>query len=109
MAQQCLTWNDATLTWLDANITWVEACVISKIVNFSGPLNRNKKLSKFVKNLPEEDKKVLIGLITRIKTEQNKELVITSNKSKNTDVDVTIKDMKLFIKEIRQINVKVIV
>jgi hypothetical protein len=113
MAQQCLKWTDTIFKWSEANFTWKEACVIEEIVTKiyggSGPLNRNKKLSKHIKNLPKEDRQVLINVITRIKTDFNNEMVIKSSKTKNKKVKVKIDDMKLFIKEIKGINVKVII
>ena len=102
MAQtQCLRWNDATFSWLDANITWIEACVISKIVE--EVRIKGVKPERHLKKMDKEDKKILINLITRLKTDQNDEMVISSSKTKNTKVKVTIKDMEIFIKEIAKI------
>jgi hypothetical protein len=104
MAQtQCFKWNDAAFSWLDANITWIEGCIIAKLQEETKYI---KRLNRF-KKLPEDEKRVIIGLITRIKTEQQEEETIRSNKTKNKKVKVTIKDIKVFIKEIRDIKVKI--
>ena len=102
---QCLRWDDATLTWLEANITWQEACLISEIV---GAIVKGVKPETHLKKMDKKDKDILIKLITRIKTEQIEELTVKSAKTKNKKVKVTIKDMEIFIKEIRDIKVKII-
>lgn len=105
MAQQCFTWNNAPLIWFEANITWKEACVISEIVS---ELTKGVKPETHLKKMDKKDKDVLIKLMTRIQTEYNNEITINSAKTKNKKVKVTIKDMEIFIKEIKEIYVKVI-
>jgi len=101
---QCYTWDDAPFSWLEANITWIEGCIIQKIQEQPKYV---KRIDHF-KKLKEEEKKVIIGLITRIKREKQEDQVITSNKTKNKKVKVTIKDIELFIKEVREIKVKIL-
>jgi hypothetical protein len=105
--QICYKWNDATLAWLEANITWVEACVISKIVE--DVVIKGVKPERHLKKMDKKDKDVLIKLITRISTENGNEMIINSSKTKNGKVKVTIKDMEIFIKEIANIKVNVII
>lgn len=104
--KKCYTWDEAPLSWLEANITWAEACVISKIIEEVGI--KGVKPERHLKKMDKKDKDILINLITRIKTEQIDDLTIKSSKTKNKKVKVTIKDMEIFIKEITNINVKVI-
>jgi hypothetical protein len=105
--KKCYTWNDATLSWLEANITWEEACVISKIIE--EVRIKGVKPERHLKKMDKKDKQILINLITRIETEQNNEITINSSKIKNQKVKVTIKDMEIFIKEIANIKVNVII
>jgi hypothetical protein len=105
--KKCYTWADATLSWLEANITWVEACVITKIIE--EVKIKGVKPERHLKDMTKKDKQILISLITRIKTEHNNEITINSSKIKNQKVKVTIKDMEIFIKEITNIKVNVII
>jgi hypothetical protein len=96
------SWNDADFSWAMANITWGEARVINKIITEKGggrgKLEKDKKLTK-------EDKRVLVNLIVRIK-ERDDIYKVEEKKSKNPNVKVTSKDIKLFIKELKQIKLK---
>jgi hypothetical protein len=105
----CYKWNDAIYKWNEANFTWKEACVIEKIIKAeSGYVKNNRKLSDRIKKLPKEDKEILINLIVKIKKQHQEDLIIKNNKRKNQKIKVKIKDMELFIKEIKKINIKVI-
>lgn len=103
--QICYKWSDAPLEWLEANITWQEACLIAEIAE---AIVKGVKPERHLKKMDKKDKDILIHLITRIKTEQLEELTVKSAKTKNKKVKVTIKDMEIFIKEIRDIKVKII-
>lgn len=97
----CLSWNDAELPWNSADITWEEACVIINIVNqIVGSKRQQPKVT-----LTPKEKSVLIGLIVKI---QDKESIynVDQKKEKNKKVKVTAKDIKLFLRELRQIIIK---
>ena len=61
-----------------------------------------------IKKLTEDEKKVLIGLVIKLRKQNGYEVEVKSNKVKNKNTKVTIKEMELFIKEVQQIKVKVI-
>jgi len=102
MATICYVWDDADFSWDNANITWVEGCLISEIQGATGSPR------KILKKMSEDEKKILIGLMVKLKKDSGEELTIRSNKLKNKKSKVTIKEMELFIKEVQQIKVNVI-
>jgi hypothetical protein len=102
MATICYAWDDADFSWDNANITWVEGCLISEI---QGTIGSPRKI---IKKMSEDEKKILIGLMVKLEKESGEELTIRSNKVKNQKTKVKIKDMELFIKELREIKVKII-
>lgn len=102
MATICYAWDDADFSWDTAPITWIEGCLISEI---QGAIGSPRKI---LKKMSEDEKKILIGLMVKLEKESGEDLTIRSNKSKNEKVKVKIKDMELFIKELREIKVKVI-
>jgi hypothetical protein len=102
MATICYAWDDADFSWDTANITWIEGCLIAEI---QGAIGSPRKIRK---EMSEDEKRILIGIMVKLKKESGEELTIRSNKVKNQKVKVKIKDMELFIKELREIKVKVI-
>lgn len=102
MATICYAWDDADFSWDTANITWVEGCLISEI---QGAIGSPRKI---LKKMSEDEKRILIGLMVKLEKEYGEDLTIRSNKSKNQNIKVKIKDMELFIKELREIKVKII-
>ena len=102
MATICYAWDDADFSWDNANITWIEGCLISEI---QGSVGSPRKI---LKKMSEDEKKILIGLMVKLEKESGEELIIKSNKVKNQKAKVKIKDMELFIKELREIKVKII-
>ena len=102
MATICYAWDDADFSWDNANITWIEGCLISEI---QGSVGSPRKI---LKKMSEDEKKILIGLMVKLEKESGEELIIRSNKVKNQKAKVKIKDMELFIKELREIKVKII-
>ncbi len=102
MAIICYAWDDADFSWDNANITWIEGCLISEI---QGAIGSPRKIRK---EMSEGEKRILIGIMVKLKKESGEELTIRSNKVKNQKVKVKIKDMELFIKELREIKVKII-
>ncbi len=102
MATICYAWDDADFSWDTANITWIEGCLIIDIQDAIGSPR------KILKKMSEDEKRILIGLMVKLEKESGEDLIIRSNKSKNQKVKVKIKDMELFIKELREIKVKII-
>ena len=103
MATICYAWDDADFSWDTAPITWIEGCLIQKIQE-GGAV----RPAKVLKKLTEEEKKVLIGLVVKLRKENGYDVEVRSNKVKNKKSKVTIKEMELFIKEVQQIKVNVI-
>ena len=103
MATICYAWDDADFSWDTAPITWIEGCLIKKIQE-----GGSVRPAKVLKKLTEEEKKVLIGLVVKLRKQNGYDVEVRSNKVKNKKTKVTIKEMELFIKEVQQIKVNVI-
>jgi len=103
MATICYAWDDADFSWDTAPITWIEGCLIQKIQE-GGAV----RPARVLKKLTEEEKKVLIGLVVKLRNQNGYDVEVRSNKVKNKKSKVTIKEMELFIKEVQQIKVNVI-
>ena len=103
MATICYAWDDADFSWDTAPITWIEGCLIQKIQE-GGAV----RPARVLKKLTEEEKKVLIGLVVKLRKQDGYDVEVRSNKLKNKKSKVTIKEMELFIKEVQQIKVNVI-
>jgi hypothetical protein len=103
MATICYAWDDADFSWDTAPITWIEGCLIQKIQE-----GGSVRPARVLKKLTEEEKKVLIGLVVKLRKENGYDVEVRSNKVKNKKSKVTIKEMELFIKEVQQIKVNVI-
>lgn len=100
----CYSWNDADFSWDKAEITWREGCAI---INIATRIH-NKGRGRFKReDLTAEEEEIIIGLISRVK--QNGYIYRTDEKKvKKTEIKVTSSDIELFIKEIEQIKLKVI-
>lgn len=103
MATICYAWDDADFSWDTAPITWIEGCLIEKI-----QAGGSVKPAKVLKKLTDEEKKVLIGLVVKLRKQNGYEVEVRANKVKNKKSKVTIKEMELFIKEVQKIKVNVI-
>jgi hypothetical protein len=103
MATICYAWDDADFSWDTAPITWIEGCLIQKIQE-----GGSVRPARVLKKLTEEEKKVLIGLVVKLRKQDGYDVEVRSNKLKNKKSKVTIKEMELFIKEVQQIKVNVI-
>ena len=103
MATICYAWDDADFSWDTAPITWIEGCLIQKIQE-----GGTVRPARVLKKLTEEEKKVLIGLVVKLRKQNGYDVEVRSNKVKNKKSKVTIKEMELFIKEVQQIKVNVI-
>ena len=104
MATICYAWNDAPFKWNEAPITWREGCLIEEVTKYGTAPSIRKRL----KELDEEDKQVLISLVTRLK-ENDVEFEKRINKNKNTKANVTIKDVEIFLIEAKKISVNIFI
>jgi len=103
----CYSWDSADFSWLNADLTWKEACLIKKITHNMGRGKIGTSLHHKELDLTEEENETLIGLIVRIK--QNGYIYnVDEKKTKREEIKVTSKDIKLFIKELQQVKLKVI-
>lgn len=104
MASICYKWNDAPYFWSNAPFTWAEACVIEKVVEGAG--GPSKRVRNRLKNLNEDEKKILIGLFVRLQVD---EIVFEKrmNKYKNKTVKIKLKDIEVKEKVQKNINVNV--
>jgi len=102
MAQyECISWSGGNYKWSELEITWKEGCVIAKILKTRG---RGKLRRNVWEVLNKDEKETVIKLMVRIK--ENGYLYTTDEKKvKKEEIDVTMRDIKLFIKELRQIKV----
>jgi hypothetical protein len=102
MAQyECISWSGGNYKWSELAITWKEACVIAKVIKTRG---RGKLRRNVWTELNKEEKETVINLIVRIK--ENGYLYSTDEKKvKKEEIEVTMRDIKLFIRELKQIKV----
>jgi hypothetical protein len=100
----CYSWDNADFSWANAEITWKEGCAIIDIVTRI----HNKGRGRFKReDLTAEEEEIIIGLISRVK--ENGYIYRTDEKKvKKTEIKVTSSDIELFIREIEQIKLKVI-
>ena len=107
--QFCYTWANAEQVWDTSELTWAEFCIIIPIVTpaISGGGSMAMVRDR-LRKLPEEEKKIIIGLFTRLEVDE-----ITfekrENKQKNTKVKIKISDVDVTIKESKKVNVKIII
>ena len=94
MASICYSWEDAIYSWENASLTWKEFCVIQKLISS----NQQKKAFYRDKNkkqeLTDDEKQILIKLITRLKTEEE-EFENKLTKIKNTDININVSNLDL--------------
>ena len=107
--QFCYTWANAEQVWDTSELTWAEFCIIIPIITpaISGGGSMAMVRDR-LRKLPEEEKKIIIGLFTRLEVDE-----ITfekrENKQKNTKVKIKISDVDVTIKESKKVNVKIII
>jgi hypothetical protein len=104
MATICYAWDDTPFMWMETPFTWAEGCVIEKLVKGAGGSMFIKR--KRLETLSKDEKQVLIGLFVRLNVD---ELVFEKrvNKNKNIKVKIRLKDVKMSIKEQKNITIKV--
>lgn len=92
MATICYAWDDAPYAWIDTPFTWAEGCVIEKVIGGGGGAISSQTIRKRLKDLPEDDKEVLIGLFVRLNVDEI-EFEQKVNKNKNTKVKIKLSDI----------------
>ena len=106
----CYTWANADQVWDTSILTWAEFCIIIPIVTptAAGGGTSIAAIRKKIKELDPEDKKIIIGLFTRLEVD---EIVFEKreNKQKNKMVKIKISDVDVTIKESKNISVKIII
>jgi hypothetical protein len=106
----CYTWANAEQVWDTSILTWAEFCIIIPIVTpiVAGGGTSIAAIRKKIKELDPEDKKIIIGLFTRLEVD---EIVFEKreNKQKNKFVKIKISDVDVTVKESKNISVKIII
>jgi hypothetical protein len=105
----CYTWANADQVWDTSILTWAEFCIIIPIVTPTTAGSGSMSMVRDrLRKLPEEDKKIIIGLFTRLEVD---EIVFEKreNKQKNKMVKIKISDVDVTIKESKNISVKIII
>lgn len=87
------SWADASFSWSDAPFTFEEGYIIEKIIGGGGAIFP-QTIRKRLKDLPEEEKEVLIQLFLRLNVD---EIVFEKkiNLNKNTKVKIKLSDIDL--------------
>ena len=106
MATICYAWNDAPFAWIDTPFTWAEGCVIEKVIG--GGAISSQTIRKRLKDLPEDEKEILIQLFVRLNVDEI-EFERKVNKNKNTRVKIKLKDIELkqSVEKVIKVNVKI--
>ena len=105
--QICYTWANAEQIWATSILTWAEFCIIVPIVTETIKYGTSFLRDK-LKKLPEKEKKILIGLFTRLEVD---EIVFekTENKQKNTQVSIKLSDFDIKHQDVKNISVKIFI
>jgi hypothetical protein len=105
MATICYKWSDAPFAWIDTPFTWAEGCVIEKVI---GGAISSQTIRKRLKDLPEDEKEILIQLFVRLNVDEI-EFERKVNKNKNTRVKIKLKDIELkqSVEKVIKVNVKI--
>ena len=107
MATVCYKWSDAPFAWINTPFTWAEGCIIEKVIGGGGAIS-SQTIRKRLKDLPEEDKEVLIQLFLRLNVNEI-EFERKVNKNKNTRVKIKLKDIEIkqSVEKVIKVNVKI--
>lgn len=107
MATVCYAWDDTPFKWNEAPFTWKEGCVIEKILDRVGGVNK-EVLKRRVKKveLTDDEKKTLIELFIRLEID---EIVFEKrvNKQKNQKVKIKLRDVEISSREQKKVKVDV--
>lgn len=105
MAVFCYTWDNADVYWNTVQLTWAEFCIITEITK--GGATKSQFIQR-IRKLHKDEKQIIVGLFARI-FEEDKEFQTRVNKHKNTKVKVRIKDIEMFLKEAKNIDVRIFI
>jgi len=108
MATICYAWDETPFAWIDTPFTWAEGCVIEKIISGGGGAISSQTIRKRLKDLPEDEKEILIGLFVRLDIDEL-QFERKVNKNKNTKVTIKLSDIevKQSTERIVKVNVKI--
>jgi len=108
MATICYAWDETPFAWIDTPFTWAEGCIIEKIISGGGGTISSQTIRKRLKDLPEDEKEILIGLFLRLDVDEI-EIEKRVNKNKNTKVKIKLSDIevKQSVERIVKVNVKI--
>jgi hypothetical protein len=108
MATICYAWDETPFAWNDAPFTWAEGCVIEKVIGGGGGAISSQTIRKRLKDLPEDEKEILIQLFVRLNVDEI-EFEKKVNKNKNTRVKIKLKDIELkqSVEKVIKVNVKI--
>ena len=108
MATICYAWDETPFAWIDTPFTWAEGCVIEKIIGGGGGAISSQTIRKRLKDLPEDEKEILIGLFVRLNIDEL-QFERKVNKNKNTKVKIKLSDIevKQSTERIVKVNVKI--
>ena len=98
-----IKWEDANFLWNDNPYTWNEVRVIIEVAKEGGSL-----IEKYEK-LDEEDKKVFIEVMVKVKgnMEYSSPHIYNEKKEVQDNIKVTAKDVQLVVKEVLGINLEI--
>jgi hypothetical protein len=107
MATICYAWDETPFAWIDTPFTWAEGCVIEKVIGGGGAIS-SQTIRKRLKDLPEDEKEILINLFVRLNVDEI-EFERRVNKNKNTKVKIKLSDIdvKPSVERIVKVNVKI--
>jgi len=85
-----------------------QGCIIEKIISGGGGAISSQTIRKRLKDLPEDEKEILIGLFLRLDVDEI-EIEKRVNKNKNTKVKIKLSDIevKQAVERIVKVNVKI--
>mgnify|MGYP003146542809 CR=1 FL=1 len=98
-----IKWEDANFLWNDNPYTWNEVRVIIEVAKGGGSL-----VEKY-ERLDEEDKKVFIEVMVKVKgnMEYSSSHIYNEKKEVHDNIKVTAEDVQLVIKEVVGINLEI--
>ena len=109
MATICYASDETPFAWIDTPFTWAEGCIIEKIISGGGGgAISSQTLRKRLKDLPEDEKEILINLFVRLNVDEI-EFEKKVNKNKNTKVKIKLSDIEVkpSVERIVKVNVKI--
>jgi hypothetical protein len=108
MATICYAWDETPFAWINTPFTWAEGCVIEKVIGGGGGAISSQTIRKRLKDLPEDEKEILINLFVRLNVDEI-EFERKVNKNKNTKVKIKLSDIEVkpSVERFVKVNVKI--